>query len=397
MLLLTFCTVISAILPLFLPPWTTIITLVFAMILLLTLILKKETQSKETVTVTESDESKASSEATPEPKIIERIIEKDSSFEDPLIRQSLETLLSMIDESKQLRRLVISKTEEESLGITEASFGLTDAAKNLIKKIQHIMTHINDEDSGLNQSITVLTTRLKALQDLENHFQIISGQFERDNGILKDTVKRIDSFNHDIGDVADQTNVLAINASIEAARVGAQGKGFAVIAGEVQKLAARSKDIAGRMASQVKEAVTTIDEGFEAQNKRINKVIKEVDQTKGKIFAVASAIIPQVEELENFLGDTQTKSTVIQGKINNLTQRLQFQDLTAQVLSHIEMALDEVKGSFCDAVRDKITFNPSSKAYPILKRHFTSAEEQLEYKDDQQKEVILESGSVELF
>jgi hypothetical protein len=61
------------------------------------------------------------------------------------------------------------------------------------------------------------------------------------------------------------------------------------------------------------------------------------------------------------------------------------------------MALDEVKGSFCDAVRDKITFNPSSKAYPILKRHFTSAEEQLEYKDDQQKEVILESGSVELF
>jgi methyl-accepting chemotaxis protein len=399
MLLLIICTIISAILPLFLPSWTSIITVVLGMLLLLVHILQSQSKVVDPVTVTRDsvtiDTSKTHQPS--EPRVIEKILYQDVSFENQEVKDSLEILLSMIEETKHLRRLVVSKTEEESLGITEASFALTDSAKDLIEKIKVIMSHVNDQENGLGQSITVLTTRIKALQDLENHLEAISKQMEKDNNVLKDTVKRIDGFNHDIGDVADQTNVLAINASIEAARVGNQGKGFAVIAGEVQKLAARSKDIAGRMAAQVKEAVITMDDSFEAQNKRLSRMIEEVDQTKGKIFAVAASIMPQVEELEGFLTDTHEKSAIIQKKINNLTQSLQFQDLTAQVLSHIEKALDEVKRNFLMVTEKTVTFGESSKAYPLLKKHFTSAEEQLKYEDGEKSEAVVESGSVELF
>jgi methyl-accepting chemotaxis protein len=161
-----------------------------------------------------------------------------------------------------------------------------------------------------------------------------------------------------IQDIADQTNLLALNAAIEAARAGEQGRGFAVVADEVSKLAERTSKATKEISDMINEiqketsfAVNSIKEGTEAVSKgkqlagKAGDVLSEIKTETDKLISIAEHVATASEEqssaaeqisknIESISSVTQESASGIQQiahaseDLNRLT--LNLQELVAQ-------------------------------------------------------------------
>ena len=159
-----------------------------------------------------------------------------------------------------------------------------------------------------------------------------------------DEAKSLGQFVKLVHDISSQTNLLALNAAIEAARAGEAGRGFAVVADEVRKLAGQTDQAVRKISDGIGRVVSTIEAQFREQlDKSISDAEDEALRTVAEQFNEVSQSYTQLIEHEGRILDAFRESSARLAEMFMETMAsVQFQDVTRQQVGHVIEALERL-------------------------------------------------------
>ena len=227
------------------------------------------------------------------------------------ILQNLNRTMSQIVSSSECVSGGASQMSSASQGLSQGAVEQTGAVEGLEQTMEEVVGRIRKTADNAGHAQKQAGDMGQHLADSNQKMQEMMAAMEK----INDSSKEIGKIIKAIEDIAFQTNILALNASVEAARAGAAGKGFAVVSEEVRDLAGKTAEASKSTAALIERSITAVQEGTRiagATAKQLEGAVAEAQRIVGTINNIAADARTQADAMGQIEGQISQISSVTQ-------------------------------------------------------------------------------------
>ncbi len=263
-----------------------------------------------------------------------------------MLGDSLSELIRQVNEAVQntaSSAMQISSTAEGLAAATQEQSAQADDVATAVEEMSRTITEnamsanktaeVAKENGRIaKEGGQVVTLTVNKMRDIAKVVKNSAENIQK----LGESSKQIGEIISVIDDIADQTNLLALNAAIEAARAGEQGRGFAVVADEVRKLAERTTEATKQIAVMIKGIQSETEAAVNAMNKgneEVNSGIELADkagQSLQQILASTQEVIDMINQIAAASEEQSATSEEISKNVTSISK------VTAESAQHVE-------------------------------------------------------------
>jgi methyl-accepting chemotaxis protein len=283
------------------------------------------------------------------------------------MQQTLRTMIGEVISGAGQMSTAASSLSERSAEVARRSNEQSESASSMAASVEemsvsidHVTANTNDA-RGLAESAREMSGRgavviHRATSEVHKIAELVKGSAVRIEELGRQSDK-ITSIVSTIKDIADQTNLLALNAAIEAARAGEQGRGFAVVADEVRKLAERTSQstveiaaMVGQIQSGTREAIVQMENGVQQANASV-LLANEAGTAIEDIRIGAEQVRSVVDSISSAIREQNMATTEIAKAVEQIAQSAEVEAREIQLSSRSAQDLQNLSAHLHQSVQ----------------------------------------------